>query len=161
MSISLKSGQHLPDYGLPASTGQTLTTDSFRGKMPVVFVFLSDLESDVNVSLLEDLNEHLSDFGSERSQILGVVKEAARTVRSRTDEMGIRFPILADAAGEMSREFGVGFAEEGEQPVIVIADREGRLVRGFDPAPVEGLVGAALTTIRGLGSGAVMAHDSK
>lgn len=101
----------------------------------------------------------LADFGSERSQILGVVKEVARKVRRRADELEIRFPILADAAGEMSRDFGVVFDEESEQPVLVIADRGGRLVRGFDPAPTEGLVDAALTTIRGLGSGAVMAHE--
>ncbi|MFZ0625956.1 MAG: redoxin domain-containing protein [Acidimicrobiia bacterium] len=159
MSISVKPGQQIPEFGLPASTGQTLTADSFRGKMPVAFIFLPDLESDLSVSLLGDLNVHLADFGSERSQILGVVKEVARKVRRRADELEIRFPILADAAGEMSRDFGVVFDEESEQPVLVIADRGGRLVRGFDPAPTEGLVDAALTTIRSLGSGAVMAYE--
>src|SRR5690606_29283253 len=44
----------LPDFSLPASTGQTLSQDSFRGKVPVAIVFLAGL--DENRDLVEAMN---------------------------------------------------------------------------------------------------------
>jgi peroxiredoxin len=143
----------IPDFSLAASTGQTLALDSFRGKVPMVIVFLEGLEQDRD--LLEALNARLADFGSERSQILAVAKVTAREARDFVDAEGIAMPILADASGAMFRDYGAE-DEGGElRRLGVVATAEGELVRRFDPLPVDGAAEGLLNCIRAEGSGAL------
>jgi thioredoxin-dependent peroxiredoxin len=143
----------VPDFSLPASTGQTLSLDSFKGKVPLVLVFLTGLESDRD--LLGSLNERLSDFGAERAQVLAVVEDTAANTRQFAEEEGIVMPILADASGAMFRDYGAEVAPGEVHRMAVITDTDGRVVRRYDPLPVEGAADGFLTTIRALGSGAV------
>lgn len=143
----------VPDFSLPASTGQTLSLDSFKGKVPLVLVFLTGLESDRD--LLGSLNERLSDFGAERAQVLAVVEDTAANTRQFAEAEGVVMPILADASGAMFRDYGAEVAPGEVHRMAVIVDTEGRVVRRYDPLPVEGAADGFLTTIRALGSGAV------
>lgn len=149
----------IPDFSLPASTGQTLSRESFAGKVPVVLVFLGDLVDDLG--LLHDLNRHLSDFGAERSQLLAVARATAAQVRSLAEAESIVMPILADAAGAMSRDYGAEDETGERNRLAIVADEEGRVVRRFQPLPVDGAVGGLLTTVRALGSGAVGAPPAR
>lgn len=147
------SGEPIPDFSLPASTGQTLSLDSFLGKVPLAIVFVVGLEPDRE--LLASLNEHLAEFGAERSQVMAVANDTAKTVRHFAETEGIVMPILADASGAMARDYGAADAEGAARRVAVVAGVEGELVRRFDPLPVEGAVDGLLHTIRALGSGAL------
>ncbi|MGH8870907.1 MAG: peroxiredoxin family protein [Acidimicrobiia bacterium] len=146
-------GRLIPDFSAPASTGQTLSLDSFRGKTPLAIFFLPGVEMEEDLSLLQRYNEHLVDFGRHRAQLLGVVKERARAVRDLADWMNLQLPILADAGGTMIRDFGVDEPDGQARHALIVSDKDGNLVRRFDPAPVDDQVEAALATIRGLGSG--------
>ena len=147
------------DFRLPASTGQTLSLESFQGKVPMVFVFL-DRESPRDRELLESLNSHLRDFGSERSQVLVILRITARQARELADERGMAIPILADASGAMARDFD---ADDGRstRPVAIVADKDGRVVRRFDPISAEDdaseVTSALFYAVRALGSGALEA----
>jgi peroxiredoxin len=142
----------IEDFSLPASTGQTLSLGSFKGKVPLVLVFV-DLDDEDDRALLADLNARHRDFGSERSQVLAVAKVTARDAREIAEHMDLSVPVLADASGAMAR----GYDAEGR--VAIVADKEGHLVRRFDPLPTEGdpsdMVDALLYAIRALGSGAI------
>lgn len=153
MSGPTDPGRLIPDFSLPASTGQTLSLDSFRGNTPLVIFFLPGLDSDEDRDLAMGYDKHLADFGRHRSQVLGVVKEQAKTVRNQAEEMELHLPILADASGAMIRDYGVDDADGRARHALVISDKDANLVRRFDPAPVEDQVEAALTAVRGLGSG--------
>ena len=143
----------IPDFSLAASTGQTLALDSFRGKVPMVIVFLEGLGQDRD--LLEALNARLADFGSERSQILAVAKVTALEARDFVDAEGSAMPILADASGAMFRDYGAE-NEVGElRRLGVVATAEGELVRRFDPLPIDGAAEGLLNCIRAEGSGAL------
>jgi len=146
----------IADFGLPASTGQTLRLDSFKGKVPVVIVFISDVASDEDRELLKQLDGRHKDFGAERSQLLVVMRSTARETRRLADEMGLTVPLLADASGAMARAYGAE-DEDGPHRIAVVADKEGRLRRRFDPLRVEGDPGspseALLHEVRTLGSG--------
>lgn len=133
MTASKESPSEIEDFGLPASTGQTLTLESFKGKVPLILVFLN-LEQDGNRNLLSDLNTRHKDFGSERAQVLAIVKMTARETREIAEDMGLSVPLLADASGAMTRAYD---ADEAESGVAVVADKQGRLVRRFDPLPVD------------------------
>lgn len=149
----------VPDFSLPASTGQTLSLGSFKGKVPLVLVFLTGLASDRD--LLGSLNGRLSDFGAERAQVLAVVEDTAANTRQFAEEEGIVMPILADASGAMFRDYGAEVAPGDVHRIAVIADTEGRVIRRYDPLPVEGAADGLLTTVRALGSGAVEGSSDK
>lgn len=119
----------IEDFRLPASTGHTLSFESFRGKVPLVIVFVPDADTPQGTSLLEELDRRHADFGSERAQVLTVTKETARRVRELADQRGLSIPILADASGAMSRQFAV--ADTGVSALV--ADEEGLIEQRWDP----------------------------
>lgn len=153
MGIPMSVSRAEIDYfSLAASTGQTLSLDSFKGKVPLVLVFL-DLADDDDRALLVDLNQRHKEFGSERSQILVVTKVTARDARRVAEDMGLTVPLLADASGAMARDH-----DAGKGRVAVVADKEGRVVRRFDPLPMEELsevTDALLYAVRAIGSGTI------
>lgn len=136
----------LPDFRLPASTGQTLSQDSFRGKVPVAIVFLAGL--DENRDLIGTMNEALPRFGSERAQILAVAPASADDVRAFAEANDVVMPILADAGGEMATAYGV----ESDQPWAVVADAEGRQVERLDRLGEDGVT-SLLRIVGDLGVG--------
>jgi peroxiredoxin Q/BCP len=148
-------GRSIPDFSLPASTGQTLGLESFRGRTPLAIFFLPGIQSEADLALLRRYDSHLADFGSQRSQVLGVVMETARTVRDLADSMDLHLPVLADASGSMVRDFGVDEPDGRPRHALIVSDKEGNLVRRFDPAPLEGQVEAALVAVGALGSEAL------
>jgi peroxiredoxin len=148
----------IADFRLAASTGQTLALDSFKGKVPVVIVFV-DLTSDEDRELLEELSAHHKDFGKERSQILAVARATARETREASEDMGLSIPILADASGAMARDYQAEDEGGNTRRVAVVADKDGRVVRHFDPLPVQddptGVTEALLYAVRAIGSGSL------
>ncbi len=126
----MANNEQIPGFRLPASTGHTLEYEAFRGKVPVAVVFVPEAHTANGVAILNELDRRLKDFGAERSQVLAVVKETARTVRDIAEERGLAIPILADASGAMARDFDAG---ETENAVAVVADEEGRIKRRFAP----------------------------
>jgi peroxiredoxin len=152
------SQQRIADFSLPASTGQTLSFDSFKGKVPMVIVFV-DLGSNEDRDLLGELSSRHKDFGTERSQILAVARATARETREISEDMDLSFPILADANGAMARDFEVEDGDGRPQRVAVVADKEGQVVRRFDPLPIQddptGVTEALLYAVRAIGSGSL------
>ena len=148
----------IADFRLAASTGQTLAFDSFKGKVPLVIVFV-DLTSDEDRDLLTELSSHHKDFGSERSQILAVARATAREVRQASEDLGLTIPILADASGAMARDYQAEDEDGNTKRVAVVADKVGRVVRHFDPLPVQddptGVTEALLYAVRAIGSGSL------
>ncbi|MFP4072939.1 MAG: peroxiredoxin family protein [Actinomycetota bacterium] len=150
----------IEDFRLPASTGHTLSFESFRGKVPLVIVFVPDADTSQSTSLLEELDRRHADFGSERAQVLAVTKDTARGVRELADQRGFSIPILADASGAMARQFAV--ADTGISALV--ADKEGRIERRWDPlldnatdpAP---MVDSLLDTLRAMDRSSAPATD--
>lgn len=153
-SRSIREDGHITDFQLPASTGHTLSFDSFRGKVPLAIVFLPDTDALESTPLLAELDRRHKDFGLERSQLLAVVKATARQVRQLADDNELSVPILADASGAMGRDHGVSGAEG---PVALVADEEGRIHRIWkpfldDPTDPTPAVDALLEAVRSLDS---------
>ena len=144
----------IPDFRLPASTGQTLERASFMGKVPMVISFHPGFSHPGTGVLIASFNELLSDFGAQRSQVLIVVPETAADVRAYAAEHHISLPLLADPGHGMARAFDAFNDDEIVEPVLIVTDVNGVVVCRFDEAPEEGQAQAALRAIRGEGSGA-------
>lgn len=147
--------QRIPNFRLPASTGQTLERDAYVGKVPLVIFFLPGIEDPVDRAQIRRYDELLSDFGRERSQPLGVARATARSLRDLSDEMDLQIPLLADAGGEMSRDFDVLDPDGRPRRVTVLADADGKVVRWFEPASAEGQADAMLNAVRELERGEI------
>lgn len=152
----------IEDFRLPASTGHTLSFESFRGKVPLVIVFVPDADTSQGNSFLEELDRRHADFGSERAQVLTVTKDTARRVRDLADQRGFSIPILADASGAMARQFAV--ADTGVSALV--ADKEGRIERRWDPLLDEGtdpaaVVDSLLDTLKAMDRGSAQAIDDR
>lgn len=161
----MEPAREIAHFSLPASTGQTLSLESFQGKVPLVLVFLSDVSSDEDTALLDRLNERLRDFGKERSQVLVVARLTAREARDLADERGLGIAVLADASGAMARAYEADDDGGATRRIAVVANKDGVLKRRFDPLPLDGDVGSAvnalLDTVRALGTGALEAPDEE
>lgn len=127
----------VPDFSLPSSTGQTLSLDSYRGKTPLVIIFLTELKA--SLRMLKRFNDRLADFGKERSQLLVVARAAARDVEEIADEHDLALPLLADETGSMAYQLNLELACH---PVVIVADREGRIRESIThpDAHVEGIL---------------------
>lgn len=124
----------VPDFALPASTGQTLSRDSFVGKVPLVIVFLPDpLGSDRSV--VGTYSELLSEFGALRVQVLLVARVTAREARDIAAATGANVPLLADAGGAMATAFGAAGPDGTFRRVTIVTDEYGGIIRRLDPAP--------------------------
>lgn len=151
----MREGEHLASFRLPASTGQTLERDSFLGKVPLVIFFLPGVDDDVDRDQILSYDSLLKEFGTERSQALGVTKETARTLRDLADDLGLGVPLLADAAGEMARQFDVDDPDGRPRRVTFLADKEGVVVRRIDPAPPDGQAASMLAAVKELAQGEI------
>lgn len=162
-TAGMESAREIEPFSLPSSTGQTLGLDSFKGKVPLVLVFLTDIEAEGDLALLGELDSRLREFGSERSQVLAVARATARQARDLADEHGLSIAVLADASGAMARDYEADDDEGGTRRVAVIADKSGELKRRFDPLPLDGdpttIVDDLLDTVRAVGTGALETPD--
>lgn len=134
----------LPGFSFPASSGQTLSYESFRGKLPLALLFVGDLDG--SRDLVRRYNDRLADFGAERSQLLVVAKAVARSVREFGDSNELAVAILADPSASLFRQLGLN---ESELPVLIVADKEGRIQDTNQADPQE--VDDALEAIRSMG----------
>lgn len=164
-TASMKPSREIEAFSLPASTGQTLELDSFKGKVPLVLVFLSDVDSVEDRDLLEALNGRLAEFGAQRSQALAIGRVTARRAREIADEINLKIALLADASGAMARDYEADDDDGQTRRVAVVADKEGFLKRRFDPLPIDGsaeeAVDALLETVQAIGTGALNPPDEE
>lgn len=140
----------IPEFRCPASTGQTLSYRSFRGKVSLVLLFLPDLTSPGGLVTLSELAGLHKSFGDQRCQVLAVVKATPRQVREFAAATDLTIPILADAGGAMIRDFGLADGYTGQAlPAVVVADRHGQVVHRSEPPELD--ADGILALVRGLG----------
>lgn len=144
------TGDILPDFRLPASTGQTLEKASFLDNVPMVISFVPWAEGTGSRNAIADeFNDRLSDFGARRAQVLLVADQTARVVRETAEAQDINVPILADPSRAFARAcHAVDDAGELSHATIV-ADTRGQIRSRFDDTTPE-VVGRALDAIVGI-----------
>ncbi len=115
--------QTSPTFSTAASTGQTLGTESFRGKVPVVLLFLPDPGASMDV--LETYNAAHSDMAQRRTQLLAVAPLTASEARDLAEQVGITYPVLSDPAFTMFRDFDATTGDGDPRPCSVVVDKTG------------------------------------
>lgn len=114
--------RHIPDFRAPASTGQTLSWESFQGKVPVLLACMPD---GIDHELIAGFDQLHARFGDHRVQILMVAPVTAKEARDTAEGLDVTVPILSDPTRGVIDRTGGG-------PVAVLYDMNGKEVRSYD-----------------------------
>jgi peroxiredoxin len=127
----------VPDFDLPASTGETISLESYRGKVSLVLLFTPDLKASLRI--LRRFNERLADFDAATSQVLAVAAVVAGELREFADENDLALPLLSDVRGSITQELNL---EHACHPVVIVVDQDGRIRESitYPDAHVEGIL---------------------
>jgi peroxiredoxin Q/BCP len=131
--VNVQIGDRIPDFRAPASTGQTLSWEAYRDKIPVILFFLSGTDRDGDAEELQGFDRLLSDFGSRRIQVLGVVKRTASEVRDLAGELRLDVPVLADPSGALAQAVDADRHDFTFRRATFVFDRTGRLAKELEP----------------------------
>ena len=100
--------QQAPNFSLLASTGEQVTKDDLVGGFAVL-IFYPLNDSPTCVRQLDDMNINLADFMTVNARVFGVNTASAEKQKAFCARRRLEFPILADAGGRVSKQFGATF----------------------------------------------------
>ena len=137
------TGQQAPDFALKSSTGENLRLSEYRGDVVMINFWATWCgPCRQEMPLLDDLYARYQRVGF---NLLGVnIDDDSRRAMDMIDELGVNFPVLFDAAKEVSKLY-----EVEAMPVTVLVDREG-VVRHVHLGYKPGYEEKYLTEIRAL-----------
>jgi mycoredoxin-dependent peroxiredoxin len=124
-------GEAAPDFRLRDQHGRDVSLSTYRGSRAVALMFYPFAFTRVCTGELGAVRDRLSDFESDRVQVLAVSCDPIYALRSFAEQAGLTFPLLSDfwPHGEVASAYGVFDADRGcPRRSTFLVDREG-LVR--------------------------------
>ena len=111
-------GDHIPEFALPATTGETVRLSDYRGRTVLIFFTTTWCPyCSAEAPFLE--HEIWQRYRSRGLQVLGIqVKENQQLAASFADHHGWTFPLLVDGDGTVSERFAPD--KEGLPPEVAI-----------------------------------------
>ena len=119
----METAAQAPTFSTAASTGQTLTSASFTNKVPLLMLFVPNL--DESSSMLDSHNDAHDEIGKRRTQLVLVAPEKASRVREVADGRNLTFPILADPSRSIFRDYDAVDENGRARSCSVVVDRTG------------------------------------
>lgn len=99
-------GQPAPSFQLPTNTGDgEIALSDYQGKWVVAYFYPADFTPGCTLEarrFQEDLPEYLK----RNTQILGISADDIKSHADFCDSEGLKFPLLADTTGEVSKAYG-------------------------------------------------------
>ncbi|MBD2576607.1 peroxiredoxin [Oscillatoria sp. FACHB-1406] len=119
-----------PDFSLPTNTGDgTLSLSDFRGQWVVLYFYPKDFTSGCTLEarrFQQDLPEYLA----RNARVIGVSADDVDSHAEFCDSEGLKFPLLADTKGAVSKAYGSWLAPMSLRHTYII-DPEGILRATF------------------------------
>jgi peroxiredoxin Q/BCP len=98
--------QAAPAFTLPTNTGDgTLSLSDYRGKWVVVYFYPKDFTSGCTLEARR-FQQDLPQYLQRNTQILGISADSVDSHAEFCDSEGLRFPLLADTNGAVSKAYG-------------------------------------------------------
>jgi thioredoxin-dependent peroxiredoxin len=128
--------QNAPNFTLPSNTGEgEISLSDFRGKWVVLYFYPKDFTPGCTIEARR-FQQDLPKYIAKNTQIIGVSADDLESHTEFCDSEGLKFPLLADRKGEVSKAYGswMGFISSRHTFLI---DPEGILREIFlDVRPV-------------------------
>jgi len=122
--------QPAPAFTLPSHSGDgELSLADFRGQWLVVYFYPQDFTPGCTLEA-QRFQQDLPKYQALNTQVIGISADSIDSHADFCDSEGLRFPLLADAEGQVSRAYGswLGFRSVRHSFVI---DPQGRLRERF------------------------------
>ncbi|QXE23933.1 alkyl hydroperoxide reductase/ Thiol specific antioxidant/ Malallergen [Richelia sinica FACHB-800] len=103
--------QPAPEFTLPTNTGDgKISLSDFRGKWVVVYFYPKDFTSGCTLEARR-FQQDLPKYLEKNTQILGISADDIDSHAEFCNSEGLKFPLLADTNGEVSKTYGswIGF----------------------------------------------------
>ncbi len=99
-------GQMAPEFTLPTNTGDgEVSLSDYRGKWVVLYFYPKDFTSGCTLEARR-FQQDLPKYQKKNAQILGVSADDVDSHAEFCDSEGLKFPLLADTKGMVSKAYG-------------------------------------------------------
>lgn len=99
-------GLPAPEFVLPTNTGDgDISLADYRGQWVVLYFYPKDFTSGCTLEARR-FQQDLSEYQSRNAQILGVSVDDVDSHAEFCDSEGLKFPLLADTNGNLSKAYG-------------------------------------------------------
>lgn len=98
--------QPAPNFTLPTNTGDgEISLSDYRGQWVVVYFYPKDFTSGCTLEARR-FQQDLPKYQARNTQILGISADDVESHAEFCDSEGLRFPLLADVGGTVSKAYG-------------------------------------------------------
>jgi peroxiredoxin Q/BCP len=98
--------QPAPEFTLPTNTGDgKLSLSDLRGKWVVLYFYPKDFTSGCTIEARR-FQQDLQKFQQKNAQVVGVSADDIKSHAEFCDSEGLKFPLLADTDGSVSKAYG-------------------------------------------------------
>ena len=153
---SIKEGDKMPRFSLPADDDSVVTSDSLKGRKTVLYFYPKDDTTGCTKEAC-DFRDAFPRFGDTDARIIGVSPDSVQSHRKFKQKYDLPFQLLADEKHDLADAFGVwkeksmyGRKFMGVERTTVIVDENGRVARIFPKVSVAGHVAEVEEALRDL-----------
>ncbi|WP_066069969.1 thioredoxin-dependent thiol peroxidase [Neobacillus soli] len=152
--MTVEIGMQVPELGVAANNGETVSLANFKGKNVIVYFYPKDMTPGCTTEAC-DFRDQVQQFTEVNAVIVGVSPDPVDRHQKFVEKYGLPFLLLADTEHQLAEAFGVwklkkNFGKEymGIERSTFIIDKEGKLVKEWRKVQVKGHVDEALTYIK-------------
>src|SRR6476469_11145263 len=99
------AGSAAPDFSLTSGDGSQVSLKDYKGKWVVLYFYPKDFTSGCTLEARR-FQQDLPKYLAKNTQILGVSADSVDSHAEFCDSEGLKFPLLADADGTVSKAYG-------------------------------------------------------
>ncbi len=99
-------GEKAPEFSLPTNSGEVqISLSDYKGKWVLLYFYPKDFTSGCTLEA-KRFQQDLSKYQQRNTQILGVSADDLDSHSKFCDSEGLKFPLLADQGGNVSKKYG-------------------------------------------------------
>lgn len=119
-----------PEFALPTNTGDgNVALADYRGKWLVVYFYPKDFTSGCTIEARK-FQQDMPQYLDRNAQIVGISADDVESHAEFCDSEGLKFPLLADATGAVSKAYGSWMGIVSSRHTFII-DPQGTLKATF------------------------------
>jgi thioredoxin-dependent peroxiredoxin len=119
-----------PEFTLPSNTGErNISLSDYRGKWVVAYFYPKDFTSGCTIEA-QKFQKDLPQYRDRNTQILGISADDVDSHAEFCDSEGLKFPLLADTTGAVSKAYGSWMGVVSSRHTFII-DPNGSLKATF------------------------------
>lgn len=143
----------VPDFTLPASTGEEITLSSFRGRKVVLYFYPKD-NTPACTQEACDFRDALPQIEAKGAVVLGISPDELKSHGKFAEKYSLPFPLLSDKDHHVSELYGVWQLKKmygrefwGVVRSTFLIDEEGRLIKEWRKLRVAGHAGDVVSVL--------------